>query len=447
MGKYFGTDGIRGIANDLLDCNLALRAGQAAAQVLTEENHHKPLLLIGKDTRISSDMLESALAAGICSVGGDVLLLGTVPTPAVAYLTRVLKADAGIMISASHNSYEHNGIKIFNSEGFKLSDELEDEIERRMDNGVTPKTHADIGRISKDKSALSLYIDHVSSAVGSRLQGLKILVDCANGSASVTAKGIFDLFEAHTDIIYNTPDGLNINAGCGSTHMDKLARRVVEGGYDVGIAFDGDADRCLAVDENGNMIDGDRIMAVCAADLKSKDMLKGDTIVATVMSNLGFHMFAKENGLQVIAAPVGDRYVLEEMLKGGYVLGGEQSGHLIFLDGGTTGDGQYTAVKYLEILSNSGKKASELGQIKQYPQVLKNVEVHPAAKQILTDDAAVQKAISTGNSLLGDTGRILVRPSGTESLVRVMVEGMDNTLVNKICDDIIAAIEHVSAKM
>ncbi len=444
MGRLFGTDGIRGVANEQLDCFLALKTGQAAAEVLTEATHHRPLLLIGKDTRISSDMLESALAAGICSVGGDVLLLGTVPTPAVAYLTRKLNADAGIMISASHNTFEHNGIKIFNSEGFKLSDELEDKIENHITTGPTLKTHEHIGRVGQDKTAINLYIDHVAGAIEAKLSGLRILVDCANGSASVTARDIFSRFEAETDIICADPDGININNGCGSTHLDILAERVVSGGYDVGIAFDGDADRCLAVNEKGEPIDGDHIMAICGAYLKSKGQLSHDTIVATVMSNLGFHMYAKENGVKVISAAVGDRYVLEEMQKGGYVLGGEQSGHLIFLNDETTGDGQFTAMKYLEILSISGKKASELDSgIKQYPQILRNVRVHPDVKEKLATDPSVLSVIATADQKLNGAGRILVRPSGTEPLVRVMVEGTDDSLVHEVCDLIIQAIENV----
>lgn len=444
MPRLFGTDGIRGVANETLDCELALHAGQAAAEVLTEATHHRPFLLIGKDTRISSDMLESALAAGICSVGGDVLLLGTVPTPAVAYLTKKLGADAGIMISASHNPFEHNGIKIFNAEGYKLSDELEDRIETRIKEGVKLKTHEHIGRVQKDKKAVDLYIDHVANSCQHDLAGLKILVDCANGSASVTAREIFNRFAAKTDVLYAEPDGININHGCGSTHLKNLAEKVKAGGYDVGIAFDGDADRCLAINEKGEEVDGDHIMAVCGIHLKNQGKLQGNTIVATVMSNLGFHLFAKENGLTVLAASVGDRYVLEEMQKGNFVLGGEQSGHLIFLDEETTGDGQFTAMKYLEILAASGKKASELDAgIKQYPQVLKNVKVHPDVKHKLAADHSVQQAIDAGNEKLAGNGRILVRPSGTEPLVRVMVEGMEDSLVQDVCNSIITAIEHV----
>lgn len=445
MARLFGTDGIRGVANENLSCELALHAGQAAAEILTETTNHRPMLLIGKDTRISSAMFEAALAAGICSVGGDVTLLGTVPTPAVAYLTKKLGADAGIMISASHNPYEHNGIKIFNSEGYKLSDELEDRIEARIKEGSVLRTYDKIGSVRHSKTALEMYIDHIAGAIKSDLKGLRILVDCANGSASVTAKAIFERFKAETEIIYDSPNGVNINLNCGSTHLENLSKLVVAGGYDVGIAFDGDADRCLVVNEKGETVDGDHIMAVCGIHMKKAGLLAGDTIVATVMSNLGFHIFARENGLKVITAPVGDRYVLEEMQKGGYVLGGEQSGHLIFLNDETTGDGQFTAMKYLEILAESGKKASELDAgIKQYPQVLKNVRVHPDAKHRLAEDESVKAATAEAWKLLGDNGRILVRPSGTEPLVRVMVEGFDEKTVHEACDLIVAAVESLN---
>ena len=445
MSRLFGTDGIRGVANEDLSCDLALRAGQAAAQVLTEAGQHKPLILIGKDTRISSDMFQAALTAGICSVGGDVLLLGIVPTPAVAYLTRKLGADAGIMISASHNSYEHNGIKIFNSEGYKLPDEIEDRIEALMKNGISLKTHERIGVANTSDIALQQYIDHVAGSIRSDLKGLRILIDCANGSAAVTAQSIFKRFKADAEILFDLPNGTNINHNCGSTHLDSLSKMVVAGGYDVGIAFDGDADRCLAVNEKGEFIDGDQIMAVCGVHMKKAGRLAQDTIVATVMSNLGLRMYAKENGINVITADVGDRYVLEEMKKGNYILGGEQSGHLIFLDKETTGDGQLTAMKYLEILAESGLKASELGAgIKQYPQILKNVKVQPSVKHKLAQDEAVMSAIHDAQNILGSNGRILVRPSGTEPLVRVMVEGFDDNSVHTACDLIVAAVESVN---
>ncbi|MDR1117522.1 MAG: phosphoglucosamine mutase [Oscillospiraceae bacterium] len=442
MARLFGTDGIRGVANKELDCLLAMKTGQAAAEVLTGMSHHRPLFVIGKDTRISSDMLESALAAGICSVGGDVLLLGAVPTPAVAYLTVKLRADAGIMISASHNPYEYNGIKLFGAEGFKLTDETEDKIEEVIGRGASLKLGGEIGRIRDAKNEVGKYIDYIIHSAEKDLSGLKVLFDCANGSASATARDIFLKLIPNAGFLADEPDGININDGCGSTQLDILGKKVVEGGYDIGVAFDGDADRCLIINENGGAVDGDHIMAVCGTHLKKEGRLRGDTIVATVMSNLGFHMFAGENGLKVVCAAVGDRYVLEEMQKGGYVLGGEQSGHLIFLDEATTGDGQLTAVKYLSVLAASGGKASQLDEgIKQYPQVLKNVTVSNEKKQLLTEDKTVAEETEKAKKLLGGNGRILVRPSGTEALVRVMVEGFEYSAVNEACDIIVNAIE------
>jgi len=446
MARLFGTDGIRGVANEQLTAALAMSVGQASAEVLTEAQHHRPLFVIGKDTRISSDMLESALAAGICSVGGDVILIGVCPTPAVAYLVPLLGADAGIMISASHNSYEHNGIKIFDSKGYKLPDELEDRIEARIHAGCELKTFEGIGRVTRNEAAILRYIEHVQGCAENNLAGLRILIDCANGSAAVTAEKIFGKFPSDIDIIAETPNGLNINLNCGSTHLDLLAKMVVAGGYDIGIAFDGDADRCLAVNEKGEVIDGDHIMAVVGSEMKKAGKLAGDTIVATVMSNLGFHKFAQANGLNVITAPVGDRYVLEEMKKNGFVLGGEQSGHLIFLENATTGDGQLTAVKFLEILADSGKRASELDAgILQYPQILKNIKVPAALKHTLSEQPSVAEAIAEAEKFLGE-GRILVRPSGTEALVRVMVEGLEQGAVESACAHIVAAVEKVNTE-
>lgn len=445
MARLFGTDGIRGVANEALTGLLAFQVGQAAADVLTEQSRGKPLILIGKDTRISSDMLEAALAAGICSVGGDVLLLGTAPTPAVAYLTVALGADAGIVISASHNSYEHNGIKIFNGEGYKLSDELEDRIEERMREGeFALKSYDAIGHIKSDFSALDRYIDHLAAAAESDYNGLRILVDCANGAASKTAEKLFSKFRADVVITHSAPDGININDDCGSTHMEELRRRVPAEKFDLGIAFDGDADRCLIVNEKGDLVDGDYIMAAIGAFLKQEGRLKNDTIVATVMSNLGFHLFAKENGIRVITAAVGDRYVLEEMRKGGYILGGEQSGHLIFLEESTTGDGQLTAIKYLNMLKKSGVTASTLHEgIKSYPQVLKNLRISAEKKSGVLSAEPVVNAIRNGEERLGGSGRVLVRLSGTEPLVRVMVEGVDEALVLEVCDDIAMSIQGV----
>ena len=359
MGKLFGTDGIRGVVNAGLDADLAYKVGLAAAQVLAAEKkpgEGKPLVTIGKDTRISGDLLKGSLIAGLCTAGADVLDLGTLPTPGVAWVTVDEGADAGIVISASHNPFEHNGIKIFNGQGYKLSDELEEKIEDVVlfgHNNVPRKTGGDIGKVSyaAEKAALD-YIDHLESTITSDLAGLRILVDCANGASYTTAARLFDRFpKLQTDVINADPDGVNINDQCGSTHIDSLAAMVKAGRYDIGIAFDGDADRCLAVDELGNLIDGDQIMAACGLDRKERGVLPGDTVVATVMSNLGLHVFAREHGLKLEITDVGDRNVLERMLEQGYVLGGEQSGHMIFTDYATTGDGQLTALQVLSLLS------------------------------------------------------------------------------------------------
>ncbi len=431
MGKLFGTDGIRGVVNAGLDADLAYKVGLAAAQVLSKNKAagEKPLVTIGKDTRISGDLLKGSLIAGLCTAGADVLDLGTLPTPGVAWVTVDQNADAGIVISASHNPFEHNGIKIFNGEGFKLSDELEEKIEDIVlfgHNNVPMKSHGEIGKVSYvAPKASEDYIDHLESSVDSTLGGLRILVDCANGAASATAARLFDRFsKLRTDVINADPDGVNINAKCGSTHVDALAAMVKAGGYDMGIAFDGDADRCLAVDELGNLIDGDQIMAACGLDMKAKGKLPGDTIVATVMSNLGLHVWSKENGLKVECTDVGDRHVLERMIEKGYNIGGEQSGHMIFREFATTGDGQLTALQLLALLKQSGKKASELfGACPRYPQTLINVPVadNDAKKAIMASDK-LWDAVKKEEEALAGKGRVLVRASGTEALMRVMVE-------------------------
>ena len=431
MGKLFGTDGIRGVVNAGLDAALAYQVGLAAAQVLAREKHGKPLVTIGKDTRISSDLLEGALIAGLCSAGADVLHLGVIPTPGVAWITVDRGADAGIVISASHNPFEHNGIKIFDGRGFKLSDALEEEIEEIILGHVEVplKTHGDLGQvIYADERERDDYIDHLASTVDADLSGLRILVDCANGASSATAARLFDRFpKLHTDIINADPDGVNINAGCGSTHLDSLCTMVKAGGYDLGLAFDGDADRCLACDELGADIDGDQIMAVCSRDLKNRGELPGDAVVATVMSNLGLHVFCRENGLQLLCTDVGDRNVLEKMEEQGYVLGGEQSGHMIFRRFATTGDGQLTALQLLNLLHKSGKKASQLtGDCRRYPQVLVNVPVADKEKKTaIMASERLKAAVAEREAALNGDGRILVRPSGTEALIRVMVEARE----------------------
>lgn len=431
MGKLFGTDGIRGVVNAGLDADLAYKVGLAAAIVLAKDKKsgEKPLVTIGKDTRISGDLLKGSLIAGLCTAGADVLDLGTLPTPGVAWATVDAGADAGIVISASHNPFEHNGIKIFNGKGFKLPDELEEKIEDIVlfgHNNVPMKSHGEIGKVSYVAPKVSEdYIDHLESTIDSTLGGLRILVDCANGAASATAARLFDRFsKLRTDVINADPDGININDKCGSTHMDSLAAMVKAGGYDMGIAFDGDADRCLAVDELGNLIDGDQIMAACGMDLKKKGKLPGDTVVATVMSNLGFHVYAKEHGIKVECTAVGDRNVLECMVEKGYAIGGEQSGHMIFLEHATTGDGELTALQMLALLKESGKKASELfGSCPRYPQVLINIPVeNNDVKKAIMDSQNLAQAIQQEEAALHGAGRVLVRPSGTEALMRVMVE-------------------------
>ncbi|WP_279067626.1 phosphoglucosamine mutase [Intestinimonas butyriciproducens] len=429
MGKLFGTDGIRGVVNAGLDAALAFQVGLATAQVLGEgKPGKKPLVTIGKDTRISSDLLEGALVAGLCSAGSDVLHLGVIPTPAVAWITVDQGADAGVVISASHNPFEHNGIKIFNGQGFKLSDELEGKIEDIILSGaeVSLKTGGEIGRVTyAEDRTRDDYIDHLASTVEDGLAGLRILVDCANGAASATAPQLFDRFDdLHCDIINADPDGININTNCGSTHLEGLAAMVKAGGYDLGLAFDGDADRFLAVSEAGIPIDGDQVMAVCGRYLKSRGKLAGDTIVATVMSNIGLHRFAAENNMEVVCTDVGDRNVLERMLENGFSLGGEQSGHMIFLEHATTGDGQLTALQFLNILHQSRQPASKLvADCRQYPQVLVNVAVADnAQKQAVMGSVQLKDAIAAGERALAGNGRILVRPSGTEALIRVMVE-------------------------
>ena len=433
MGKLFGTDGIRGVVNAGLDATLAYQVGLATATVLRKEKKgEKPVVTIGKDTRISSDLLEGALVAGLCTAGADVLHLGVFPTPAVAFATVDNKADAGVVISASHNPFEHNGIKIFNSKGFKLPDALEGEIEDIILNHVeVPKlTHGDIGKVTYlDAKERERYLDHLVSTIDTDLAGLRIAVDCANGAASATAPALFARFPKLTcDIFCAQPDGVNINNGCGSTHLDSLRERVKAGGYDLGLAFDGDADRMLAVDEEGTLIDGDRVLAICGSDMMARGALPEHTVVATVMSNLGFHIFARETGMKLHITDVGDRNVLEKMLEGGYALGGEQSGHTIFLQYATTGDGQLSALQLLQVIKKSGKKVSELApNCKIYPQVLLNVPVaDKAAKEKIMASPALAEAVAQTERDLADKGRVLVRPSGTEALVRVMVEAADD---------------------
>ena len=428
MGKLFGTDGIRGVVGETLTAELAYRVGQAITIVLTEQKGSAPTITIGKDTRISSDMLESALMAGICAMGGSVMPFGTIPTPAVAFLTVQEEADAGIVISASHNPYEHNGIKIFGAQGYKLSDEMEEKVEDIVlsKESLPVKTHDQIGmRLHGMRQMKSDYIDHLLSTVDCDMRGLRVLVDCANGAASATAPGLFGKLPLHADFIFDKPDGININNGCGSTHMETLCRGVVAGKYDLGIAFDGDADRCLLVEEKGHIIDGDKVLAVCGKAMRRKGSLNGNAIVATVMSNLGLHEFCRKGDFLLVCTDVGDRHVLEKMIECGYMIGGEQSGHTIFREYATTGDGELTALQFIQAYCEAGVPASELVSCcAQYPQELINVPVSAvggAKERIMADDRLWEQVRSQEEALNGE-GRILVRPSGTEALIRVMVE-------------------------
>ncbi len=428
MGRLFGTDGIRGVVGETLTAELAYRVGQAITIVLTKQKGSAPTITIGKDTRISSDMLESALMAGICSMGGSVMPFGTIPTPAVAFLTVQEEADAGIVISASHNPFEHNGIKIFGSQGYKLSDEMEAAVEDIVlsEEPLQVMTHEKIGmRLHGMRQMKADYIDHLLSTVDCDMRGLRVLVDCANGAASATAPDLFCRLPLHADFIFDKPDGVNINNGCGSTHMETLCKGVVDGKYELGIAFDGDADRCLLVDEKGNIIDGDKVLAVCGRAMRHKGSLNGDAIVATVMSNLGLHEFCRKGDYNLVCTDVGDRHVLEKMIECGYMIGGEQSGHTIFREFATTGDGELTALQFIQAYCEAGVPASELvACCAQYPQELINVPVSAVggAKQRIMDDERLWEQVRRQEEALQGEGRILVRPSGTEALIRVMVE-------------------------
>ncbi len=445
MGRLFGTDGVRGIANAELTPELAFKIGQAGAYVLTEETHHKAKILVGKDTRISGDMLEAALIAGICSVGAEAVSIGVVPTPAVAYLTRLYNADAGVVISASHNPVEYNGIKYFNNLGYKLSDEIEERIEAIiLDNAETipVPVGAEVGNKTEKKDALIDYIEFAKSTIQNDLKGLKIAIDCANGASYQSAPSALTELGAEVFVIHDKPTGNNINENCGSTHTESLQAFVKETGADVGLAFDGDADRVLAIDEKGNFVDGDQIMSICALHLMGKGKLKDNTLVATVMSNLGLFIMAEEKGLNVKQTKVGDRYVLEEMLKDGYALGGEQSGHIIFLEHNTTGDGLITALQMISVLKETGKKLSELASVMTVlPQVLVNAKVCNDKKHAYMEDEMIKNAIDDLENIFKGTGRVLIRPSGTEPLVRVMIEGKDQELIQQKAEELASLIE------
>lgn len=443
MGRIFGTDGVRGIANTELTPELAFKLGRAGAYVLTE-GAHRPKILIAKDTRISGDMLENALVAGILSVGAEAIMLGIIPTPGVAYLTRKYNADAGIMISASHNPVEYNGIKFFDGRGYKLSDDVEDEIQRILEKdfeSIPSPTGANVGRAYTEETALSQYISYAINTIDTDLDGLKIALDCANGAAYKAAVKTFRQLGARVYVINDNPDGNNINENCGSTHPEELMDYVVRKGCDIGFAFDGDADRCLAVDEKGNLITGDFLLAICAKELKDRNRLKDNMLVGTVMSNLGLDIACKKEGINLVKTKVGDRYVLEEMLKENYTLGGEQSGHIIFLEHNTTGDGLVTALKVAAVLKRSGKTFSKLTSImEELPQVLINAVVPNDKKNIYLEDEEIIEAIKIVEKKLDGEGRILIRPSGTEPLVRVMLEGRNQEEISNMAQALIDLI-------
>lgn len=438
MGKFFGTDGVRGVANRELTCELAIKLGRAAAKVLTGNCGHSAKILIGKDTRISSDMLENALLAGIASVGAKGISLGVVPTPAVSYLVKKYNADAGIMISASHNSFEFNGIKFFNKDGYKLTDEIEDSIEKLVEGNeeLSLPIGEKLGKILKCESAIDDYTNYLCETFEGNIENLKIAVDCANGSASATAGKIFSEINSNATILFDDPDGININENCGSTHLEKLSEYVVKNKCDIGIAFDGDADRCLLIDNNGKIVDGDIILALCAKYLKDNGKLTNNTLVATVMSNMGLKEFCKKNDIDLSETKVGDRYVLERMLEKNYSIGGEQSGHVIFGDLSSTGDGQLTALQILNILSKTGKSISELSsQFVKYPQKQSEVKIELSQKGLLKNNEKIQEYIKNATAKLGSSGRILIRESGTEPKIRIMVECLDEKKLDSLIEE------------
>lgn len=432
MPRLFGTDGVRGIANDTLSCELAMRLGAAGAYVLTNEVH-SPRILVGMDTRKSGKMLSSALSAGICSVGGDVVQLGVLPTPALSYLVRLYEADAAVMISASHNPMEYNGIKWFDSKGYKLSDSLEDRIEAILQNKeVLPRpTGGDVGRVIRTRRAQEEYCEFLQHTATTSFEGLKLVLDCANGASSRIARDLFTALGAQVLSFSDEPDGYNINDQCGSMHPARLQQLVVELGADAGLAFDGDADRLIATDEHGRIVDGDRIMGICALDMHVRGALRNDTLVLTVMSNLGLKQRMRQEGIHVEETSVGDRYVLERMLEGNFNLGGEQSGHIIFSDQHNTGDGMLSAIQLLNIVKLTGKRMSALAaDIPIYPQVLVNVRLPEGKKAAAIADEALWARVKEIEAELGDDGRVLVRESGTEPLVRIMLEGKDEEKIS-----------------
>ena len=450
MRKYFGTDGIRRIANTELTPELVYKVAKAGAYVLSKHTDHTPLILIGRDTRISGTLIESAMVAGFLSYGANVKLLGVLPTPAVAYLTRKLKADASVVISASHNTFEFNGIKFFSNKGTKIPDSLEEEIEEIMDSGRLEELTAVNDKIGTSEYALELEDEYVYffrklfDEVIEKYNRKDFIVgiDTANGATYKVAEKVFKTLGINYKIINNNPNGININDNCGSTHLDNLKQFVKENHLSLGIAYDGDGDRCLAIDENGEEIDGDKLLAIISSNLRKHHKLNKDTIVATVMSNLGLNKYARDNGLELLQTKVGDRYVLEEMLKNGFNLGGEQSGHVILLDYNPTGDGILTSLMLIKTILEENKNASELGSlVKKYPQTLVNAKVNSEKKYDYEKDAEIKKAINELEKEFAGNGRVLIRPSGTEPLVRVMIEGEDQNYISQKANEIAKLIE------
>lgn len=445
MGRLFGTDGVRGVANTELTPELAFNLGKAGAYVLARDNG-KPVVLIGKDTRVSGDLLENALAAGIMAMGANVIKVGVLPTPAIAHLVKHYGADAGVVISASHNPFEYNGIKFFNSEGFKLADEIEDEIESIIlrDIDMTGRVEGDrLGKcLDADEDALETYASFLASTVNGDFSGIKVVLDCANGAAYQVAEKVFRALKAEVTVIYNNPDGININEKCGSTHPETLQNVVMEIGADCGLAFDGDADRLIAVDHLGRTVDGDKLIYICAKALKDRKELKDKTVTATVMSNIGFYKAMKKIGCKVETTQVGDRYVLESMLKTGCVIGGEQSGHIIFLNHTTTGDGILSALQLVQALRDAGITLAEaVEEVTLYPQVLKNARVKTENKKRYMEDPIIKKEIEKLEKKMAGDGRVLIRPSGTEPLVRVMIEGKNQEQITEQAAALAALIE------
>lgn len=441
--RLFGTDGVRGVANKDLTPELAYKLGRAGACVLAKGNA-PGRIVVGRDTRISGDMLEAALSAGICSTGVDVLSVGVIPTPAVAVLTGELDAAAGVVISASHNPVEDNGIKFFGPSGFKLTDEKEQQIEELLSGSgeIASPVGAGVGRIYRVQDADDRYVTFLKGTISGDLAGMKIVVDCANGAAYRVAPRVLRELGADVTPIFNTPDGVNINDGCGSTHPEKLQQAVVESGADLGLAHDGDADRLIAVDHRGNLVDGDQIMVICARHLKAQNRLPKNTVVVTVMSNLGLHLAMREAGIDVLQTKVGDRYVLEELLHTGAVFGGEQSGHILFLDHSPTGDGVLTALQLLAVVKSTGRSLAELaGRMERLPQLLENVRV--ADKHRVMTSPVLARRIAEMEKRLAGQGRVLVRPSGTESLVRVMAEGRDMDQLQAIVQELVDVVRKI----